>query len=93
MGNWSNFLNYYVFISLKIVFILVNNADPDEMPPYIMWHFILQGSHEHWKTWKITKKFHAWKIMDFEKKLKNHGKIMEFCEIICVFDCLFSGYW
>ena len=31
--------------------------------------------------------------MEFEKKLKNHGKIMEFCEIICVFDCLFSGYW
>ena len=27
------------------------------------------------------------------KKLKNHGKIMEFCEIICLFDCLFSGYW
>ena len=33
------------------------------------------------------------KIMEFEKKLKNRGNIMEFCEIICVFDCLFSGYW
>ena len=27
------------------------------------------------------KKFHAWKIMEFEKKLNNRGKIMEFCEI------------
>ena len=24
----------------------------------------------------------CWKIMEFEKKLNNHGKIMEFCEII-----------
>ena len=39
------------------------------------------------------KKFHAWKNHGIWKKLKNHGKIMEFCEIICVFDCLFSGYW
>ena len=44
-----------------------------------------QGSHEHWKTWKIKKKkFHAWKNHGISKKLKNHGKIMEFCEIICV---------
>ena len=55
---------------------------------------LFQGSHEHWKTWKITKKssMHG-KIMEFEKKLKNHGKIMEFCEVIYVFDCLFSGNW
>ena len=55
--------------------------------------WLAQGSHEHWKTWKtwkITKKssMHG-KIMEFEK----NWKIMEFCEIICVFDCLFSGYW
>ena len=28
----------YVFLSLKIVFILVNSADPDEMPPYAAFH-------------------------------------------------------
>ena len=39
------------------------------------------------------KKFHAWKNHGIWKKLKNHGKIMEFREIICVFDCLFSGCW
>ena len=33
------------------------------------------------------------KSWNLKKNLKNHGKIMEFCEIICVFDCLFSGYW
>ena len=45
--------------------------------------YILQGSHMHWKSWKITKKssMHG-KIMEFGKKLNNHGKIMEFCEII-----------
>ena len=25
-------------MSLKIVFILVNSADPDEMPPYVAFH-------------------------------------------------------
>ena len=35
-----------------------------------------------WKTWKITKiNFMHGKIMEL-KKLNNHGKIMEFCEII-----------
>ena len=30
-----------------------------------------------WKTWKITKKSSMQgKIMEFEKKLNNHGKIM-----------------
>ena len=28
----------YVFMSLKIVFILANSADPDEMPPYSAIH-------------------------------------------------------
>ena len=46
----------------------------------------LQGSHKlwkSWKTWKVTKKSsrHV-KIMAFKKNLNNHGKIMEFCEII-----------
>ena len=45
-----------------------------------------QGSHKlwkSWKTWKITKKnsMHG-KIMEFEKNMNNHVKIMEFCEII-----------
>ena len=35
----------------------------------------------------------SWNLKKFEKSWKNHGKIMEFCEIICVSDCLFSGYW
>ena len=47
---------------------------------------IVQGSHKlwkSWKTWKITKKssIHV-NIMEFEKDLKNHGKIINFCEII-----------
>ena len=32
------FLNYEVFMSLKIVVVLANSADPDEMP-LIMLHF------------------------------------------------------
>ena len=38
---------------------------------------------ESWKTWKIPKKssMHV-KIMEFEKNLNNHEKIMEFCEKI-----------
>ena len=27
-----------VSLSLKIVFILANSADPDEMPPYVAFH-------------------------------------------------------
>ena len=27
------------------------------------------------------------------KKNEKSWKIMEFCEILFVFDCLFSGYW
>ena len=44
-----------------------------------------QGSHKlwkSWKTWKVTKKSMHGKNMEFEKNLNNHGKIMEFCEII-----------
>ena len=42
----------------------------------------MQGSHKlwkYWKTWKITKKssMHG-KIMEFEKNLNNHEKIMDF---------------
>ena len=33
-GSQVNFLNYDVFLSLKIVFILVKSADPDEMQHY-----------------------------------------------------------
>ena len=40
------------------------------------------SSGNHGKPGKSLKKFHAWKIMEFEKKLNNHGKIMEFCGII-----------
>ena len=32
-GHRLYFPNYGVFISLKICFVLANNADPDEMPP------------------------------------------------------------
>ena len=45
-----------------------------------------QGSHKLWKsckTRKITKKSSMdGKIMEFEKIMNNHGKIMEFCGII-----------
>ena len=46
--------------------------------------YIYQGSHKLWKSWKIRKKssMHG-KVMEFENtKLKIHGKIKEFCEII-----------
>ena len=33
-GSQVKCLSYDVFICLKIVFILANSADPDEMPPY-----------------------------------------------------------
>ena len=33
-----NFLNYDVFLSLKIVLILANSADPDEMQQYAAFH-------------------------------------------------------
>ena len=32
------------------------------------------------------------KVMEFEKNLKNHGKVLEFCEIICVSDSKFASY-
>ena len=31
----------------------------------------------------------SWNLKKAEKSWKNHG----ICEIICLFDCLFSGYW
>ena len=33
------------------------------------------------------------KFMEFEKTPKKTWKNHGICEIICVFDCLFSGYW
>ena len=44
--------------------------------------YITQGSHELLKSWKITNKIHAWTNHGISKKLNNHGKIMEICEII-----------
>ena len=35
MGRRLEFLNYDVFMSLKIAFILANSADPDEMPHHV----------------------------------------------------------
>ena len=37
-GHRSKFLNSDVFLFFKIVVILANSADPDEMPLYV--HFI-----------------------------------------------------
>ena len=34
----STFLQYDVFISLKVVFIFPNSSDPDEMPTYSAFH-------------------------------------------------------
>ena len=36
-GFWSKFPLDYVFLSLKIVFIFANSADPDEM--HFIWGF------------------------------------------------------
>ena len=37
-GHRYNFLNYDVFSSLKVVLILVNSADPNEMQHYAAVH-------------------------------------------------------
>ena len=37
-GLKFNFLYNDVLLSQKIVFILANSADPDEMPPYATFH-------------------------------------------------------
>ena len=36
--NRKKFLNYDVFLSLKVVLILANSADPDEMQHYAAFH-------------------------------------------------------
>ena len=41
-GHRWKCLNYDVFMSLNIVFILANNADADEMLPYTAFHLDLQ---------------------------------------------------
>ena len=41
-GHISKFLNFDVTMSMKIVFILGNSVDPDEMLPYAAFH---QGLH------------------------------------------------
>ena len=40
----SKFLNDDVFMSLKIVFILANSANPDEMLPYIWVYTVCQST-------------------------------------------------
>ena len=35
--------NYYVFLSLNVVLILANSADPDEMQHYAAFHLGLHG--------------------------------------------------
>ena len=37
-SNCFHFQSYEVFLSLKIVLILENSADPDEMPLYVAFH-------------------------------------------------------
>ena len=37
-GSQVTFQNNNVFLSLKISFVLANNADPDEMPHYAAFH-------------------------------------------------------
>ena len=37
-GHSSAFPNYGVFLSLGIFFTLTNSVDPDEMPPYVVFH-------------------------------------------------------
>ena len=40
-GHMSKFLNYDVFMSVKVVFILANSEDTDEMRPYAAFHLCL----------------------------------------------------
>ena len=39
-GSQHNFPNNSIFLSLKIVFVLANSADPDEMPHYVAFHLV-----------------------------------------------------
>ena len=68
---------------------LANSEDPDEMQHDLAFHLGLHcllrvptSTGNHGKPGKSLKKFHAWKNHGIGKKLNNHGKIMEFCEII-----------
>ena len=38
MGYWYNFLNCEVFLSVKVVLILANSVDSDEMQHYATFH-------------------------------------------------------
>ena len=41
------YLNYDVFLSLKVVLILANIADPDEMQHYAAFHLGLQSLQKY----------------------------------------------
>ena len=41
-GQSSKCLNFNIFLFLKIILILANSADPDEMPPNAAFHLGLQ---------------------------------------------------
>ena len=50
MGHRGKFLNYDVFMFIKIVFILVNSAHPDEMPPYAS--LLVKKNND--KSWSLS---------------------------------------
>ena len=50
MGHRLLFQNKFVFLSLKIVFVLANSVDPDEMPHslrHFIWAFTICDSDKH----------------------------------------------
>ena len=46
-GSQVEFLNYCVFLSLKVVLILANSVDPDEMQHYAAFHLGLHCLPKH----------------------------------------------
>ena len=52
-GSRLIFSNQNVFLSLKIVFVLANSVDPDEMPHYAAFHLRLHclPKYPFWGPW------------------------------------------
>ena len=66
---WSTFLDYDKFLSLKIVFILTNSADPDEMLDYAAFHLGLYCLPKHSVQYKKKRKLNIMFIGPVKQKI------------------------
>ena len=77
--------DYFVYIMLLFFQVDLLTSELFTADVMSMVSCLNQGSHKlwkSWKTWKITKKVPCMEKSWNLKKMNNHGKIMEFCEII-----------